>query len=169
MTSLKYFLADEQTHWWFSKCCSSSETLKKNCPLNLLTLHVAHCIRAFPRHTAYWIVYSMSLCLSFTATSDLCIVPRGPSSTPYARSLQLFALYVQGHVSRCCNLQRISSESGASTLNTPRILPYVSEYIQQHANCTCTQTHFTHAQTVTKPIHLTYTNPQAFPFTSEEI
>ncbi len=155
MTSQKYFLADDQTHWWFSFMRLWRIVFWT---FLFLTLHIAS--EPFSWHITYWTVYSMSLCLCFTATCRLCIGPRGPSNTPFAWALESFALCVWGGVSRDAVAYRGSP------------LSLVLLLLTLHVSCHMSLNTFKHMQTVNAHSntlytytnnHKTYTHLPAFP------
>lgn len=132
----------------------------KNCLLNLLIPHAAHCIRAF--FMTYYVLDCVQYVFMFVFHSYLPSMHRPQRTEEYSICTGpgvICIMCVGRRVPWCRSLQRISSESGASTSDTPRILPYVSEYIQTHANCKCTLEHTLHIHKQSQNI---YTHLPAF-------
>lgn len=130
---------------------------QKNCLLNVLTPHAAHCIRTF--FTTYYVSDCVQYVFMLVFHSYLPSMHRSQRTEQYSICTGPVVICIMcggGRVPWCRSLQRISS----STSNTPRILPYVSECIQTHANCKCTLEHTLHMH---KQSQNMYTHLAAFP------
>ncbi len=158
--SLKYSLACEHTH--FSKCPFSSHLSwgSEGLSLILLTPYAASCIRAFPRRVRLGIV-RLHVCLSQTFALYASIPEDWAIRHMYAPCSHL---HWCGGVSRDAVAYRGSLLSLVLPLLTHvsfhmslKAFKYKQTTLHMH-----TKAHFTYAQTITKPIQLIQTHPQAF-------